>query len=72
MIRQFAEYLGIDPAITVDTVSTMGNLVSGNVPMNLHMLTTTDAVRPGDKIMIVGGGSGLAVSHSGLIWDAAA
>jgi 3-oxoacyl-(acyl-carrier-protein) synthase III len=71
MIKQFASYLGVDPAIIVDSVSTMGNLVAGNVPINLHMLANDGSLTSGDKIMIVGGGSGLAVSHSALVWDAA-
>jgi len=72
MLKQFAAYLGIDPSVQVETVSTMGNLVSGNVPINLHLLSTRGEVKLGDKVILVGGGSGLAVSHTGLIWDAAA
>jgi acyl-CoA:acyl-CoA alkyltransferase len=71
MIKQFASYIGIDPSITVDSVSTMGNLITGNVPINLHMMKQTGEVKTGDKVLIVGGGSGIAVSHVGLVWDAA-
>jgi 3-oxoacyl-(acyl-carrier-protein) synthase III len=72
MLKQIAASVGVEANKMVDTVSTMGNLVTANVPINLHLLRETGELTGGDKVLVVGGGSGLAVSHVGLVWEEAA
>ena len=54
-----------------NTVTSFGNLVTANIPVNIYNLLKDKEVRTGDKVFIAGAGSGLAISQAGLIWDAA-
>lgn len=66
-----AEYAKVPIKIMPDTVSTLGNIVTATIPVNLHKLMTEKMVSNGDKIFLSGVGSGIALSQVGLIWDAA-
>lgn len=67
-IQRMAGYMDVDPALFVETISTMGNLISGNATVGLHLLAERQQVKPGDKLVLVGGGSGIVGSHMGLVW----
>ncbi len=67
-IQRMAGYMDVDPALFVETVSTLGNLISGNVVVGLHLLAQRQQVKAGDKLVLIGGGSGIVGSHAGLIW----
>ncbi|KIS44336.1 3-Oxoacyl-[acyl-carrier-(ACP)] synthase III family protein [Kosakonia radicincitans YD4] len=67
-IQRMAGYMDVDPALFVETISTMGNLISGNATVGLHILAERQQLKPGDKLVLVGGGSGIVGSHMGLIW----
>jgi 3-oxoacyl-[acyl-carrier-protein] synthase-3 len=57
----FQRILGIDDALsTWDFGATTGHLGAADNLVGLHHLVTTDAVRPGDTVLLVGGGSGFA------------
>lgn len=71
VFKRHAEYAKISLDIMPDTVSTLGNLVTANIPLNLYNLYKYQEVKSREKIFIAGAGSGLAVSQAGLIWDAA-
>lgn len=53
--------LGIDDVLsTWNFGATTGHLGAADNVVGLHHLVTTDAVRPGDTVLLVGGGSGFA------------
>ncbi|MEU4745954.1 ketoacyl-ACP synthase III family protein, partial [Actinosynnema sp. NPDC023658] len=57
----FQRILGIDDALsTWDFGATTGHLGAADNLVGLHHLVTTGAVRPGDTVLLVGGGSGFA------------
>lgn len=71
VFKQHAQYARISTEIMPNTVSTLGNLVTATIPVNLHNLRVHTEVKRGDKIFLSGSGSGLAISQAGLIWDVA-
>lgn len=66
-----ADYAGVSAAIMPDTVSTMGNITSATIPVNLYNLRKNRDIKNGEKVFIAGAGSGLSISQTGLVWDAA-
>ncbi len=66
-----ARYAKISPEIMPNTVTTLGNLITASIPVNLHNLRINNEIEPGQKVFIAGAGSGLSVSQAGLIWEAA-
>lgn len=66
-----SEYSRISQAIMSDTVTTMGNIASATIPMNLYNLLKNKDIQLGEKVFIAGAGSGLSISQAGLVWDAA-
>ena len=71
IFKHHVKYAGISLDVMTDTVTTMGNLITANIPVNLYNLMKNKEVKNGDKVFIAGAGSGLSVSQSGLIWNAA-
>lgn len=70
--RMHARYAQIPLGLMSNTVSTMGNLVSATIPVNLHKLAEKQELSDGDRVFISGSGSGLSISQAGLIWEKAA
>jgi 3-oxoacyl-[acyl-carrier-protein] synthase-3 len=66
-----ARYAKISSKIMPNTVTEFGNLVTANIPVVLHKLQENHGVINGSRVFISGAGSGLAISQTGLIWDAA-
>lgn len=66
-----AAYSGIERSRMTDTVSTLGNITSATIPVNLHRLAEEGVAQPGDNVMISGAGSGLSISQTALVWDGA-
>jgi 3-oxoacyl-[acyl-carrier-protein] synthase-3 len=62
---------GIRPEIMPNTVTVLGNITTATIPVNIHGFTEKNEVEQGDKIFISGAGSGVSISQTGLIWDAA-
>lgn len=71
VFKHHAQYAGISLSIMPNTVSSLGNLVTANIPVNIYNLMKSKEVKVGEKVFIAGAGSGLAISQAGLIWDAA-
>jgi len=71
VFKQHAKYAKISMDIMPNTVTALGNLVTANIPLNLHILYKNQQVKNGQKVFISGAGSGLAISQAGLIWNAA-
>ncbi len=67
-----AEYAKVPIEIMPNTVSTLGNIVTATIPVNLHILASDRSVGYGEKIFISGVGSGISLSQAGLVWDKAA
>lgn len=70
--KMHADYSGIPISLMSNTISTMGNLVTATIPVNLHELSNNHELKKGNKVFIAGAGSGLSISQAGLIWEAAA
>ncbi len=64
-----SEATGISPSKMCETVITRGNLVAATIPVNLYNLQKNNRVNAGQKVGIVGAGSGVCAGHAGLIWD---
>ncbi len=62
---------GIPLEIIPKTVDTMGNLITANIPMVLHLLSINQEVKAGNRVFLSGAGSGISISQAGLIWEAA-
>lgn len=71
VFNHHARYAQISTDIMPDTVTSLGNLVTANIPVNLYNLAISGEMQVGDKVFIAGAGSGLAVSQAGLVWGAA-
>lgn len=71
VFKHHARYAGISTKIMPNTITSLGNLVSANIPVAFYNIMKNKEVSAGDKIFVAGAGSGLAVSQAGLIWDAA-
>jgi len=71
MLKSIAEYVGVPLDAMVDTVTHFGNLSTANIPLNLYLLQKNREIAQGQKVLLTGGGSGIAISKAGLIWDAA-
>lgn len=63
---------GVPPSIMPKTVDVLGNLITANIPLNIHYCVVEQELRTGDKIYLSGSGSGISLSQAGVIWDAAA
>lgn len=69
--RKLAHYIAAFSQIpldrSIDTISTLGNVVTANIPVSLQAAAKCLTTR--EKVLISGAGSGLVVSHTGLVWD---
>lgn len=71
IFRQHARYAGISLDIMPNTLTELGNMITANIPINLYKLAKNKEVTHGQKLFLSGSGSGLAISQTGLVWDAA-
>lgn len=69
MLQVIIDQLGIDPAKVVTTVEEVGSIVAASIPVCLDRLLRTRPVRPGDRILMLGVGSG--VSYGGIVYRVA-
>jgi 3-oxoacyl-[acyl-carrier-protein] synthase III len=60
MLDLVINLLGVDPAKVVRVVHEIGSVVSASIPSSLDRLFRTRPVKPGDRILMIGVGSGLA------------
>lgn len=60
MLDTMVKTLGIDRSRFVRVVDEVGSVVSASIPTSLDRLLRTRAVKPGDRILMIGVGSGLA------------
>jgi 3-oxoacyl-[acyl-carrier-protein] synthase-3 len=66
-----SDILGVPLDIMPKTVSTLGNLITANIPLCVNNFYTDQEVNSGSKIYLSGVGSGISLSQAGLIWEAA-
>src|SRR6266566_6125720 len=59
VFKRHAQYAKVSLDTMPNTVTTMGNLITANIPVCLHRLEQNHEVKYGQKIFIAGGGSGL-------------
>jgi 3-oxoacyl-(acyl-carrier-protein) synthase III len=60
MLNVISEALGVDPAKIVPVVQEVGSIVSASIPVSLDRLMRTRPVKPGDQILMIGVGTGVA------------
>lgn len=65
MIESICEKSSIPLAKTLQSVQEMGNTSSASIPLALQVGVNTGQLKPGDRILVYGFGSGL--THAGLI-----
>lgn len=65
------QLMGIPLQIMHRSVDTLGNLITANIPMSINEFYVNNEVKNDDKIYMSGTGSGISLSQTGLIWDAA-
>lgn len=71
VFHKHARYARLPVEIMPNTLSSLGNITSATIPVNLHRLVEAGALQDQDKIFLSGTGSGLTISQSGLVWEAA-
>lgn len=71
LFRMHRDLLGVPYEAMPNTADIYGNLVTANVPVNLHRSVLNHELRAGDKIYLSCAGSGFSVGQAGLIWDSA-
>ncbi len=59
MLTTIVEVLGVDPAKIVPVVEDVGSVVAASIPASLDRLLRTRPVKPGDRVLMIGVGSGL-------------
>ncbi len=64
--RQLVERLGLDPAKDFTTYEHLGNVGSVSLPITLAEAVRAGAVKTGDKIALLGIGSGLSSMMMGV------
>lgn len=68
MHHRIVDLLGVDPAITEETVSAHGNLASVSLPVQLHRALEQGRVRPGSLVALVGLAGGISLGVTVLRW----
>ena len=66
--RKLYEALGLDLAKDFSTFETLGNMGSVSLPATLALAAEAGAVRAGDKVALLGIGSGLNCMMLSLEW----
>jgi len=60
LLERIIEGLSLDPARVVRVVHDVGSVSSASIPISLHRLRESGRVRPGDRILMLSVGTGLA------------
>ena len=68
-IRLHHKTTGVPLQIIANSVTTLGNLVTATIPVNLHNITEQCELQSGDKVYLSGAGSGISISQAGMVWD---
>ncbi|MCC6465146.1 MAG: 3-oxoacyl-ACP synthase III [Planctomycetes bacterium] len=66
--RLLFEKLELDPSRDFATVETLGNIGSVSLPLSLSLGARQGAVKPGQKVALLGIGSGLVCLNLGVQW----
>jgi 3-oxoacyl-[acyl-carrier-protein] synthase III len=69
MLESIVKTLGVDPARVVPIVHEIGSVAAASIPVSLDRLMRTRPVRAGDKILMVGVGTG--VSYGAILYQIA-
>ena len=58
--------MSIDKSKASKTLDRFGNLTTATIPANYDLLKKSGTLKPGDRCLVVGGGSGVSLSHIGI------
>ncbi|GGX13769.1 beta-ketoacyl-ACP synthase III [Streptomyces noursei] len=65
-----SDALGIPPERVPSNIATVGNTAAASIPLLLTDAAAEGALRPGDRVLLVAFGSGLAWAATTLVWPA--
>ncbi|WP_139416431.1 3-oxoacyl-ACP synthase III family protein [Agromyces laixinhei] len=68
MHRRIVDLLGVDPAITEETISAHGNLASVSLPVQLERALGRGRIRSGDLVALVGLAGGISLGVTVMRW----
>ncbi|MFQ5994624.1 MAG: 3-oxoacyl-ACP synthase III family protein [Acidiferrobacterales bacterium] len=71
IFKLYAKNMHVPVGIMPNTVSTLGNIITATIPVNLYRLIVNNDVEDGQKVVLSGAGSGICTDQAGLIWRAA-
>lgn len=71
LLTELSEACGLSAATTHRTVEECGNMGSASIPVTLDAAVTSGAIRPGDLVLLMGFGGGMAVGNCLLRWSGA-
>jgi 3-oxoacyl-[acyl-carrier-protein] synthase-3 len=60
MLRGIAERYGFEPSRLMPVVEEIGSVAAASIPFSLDLLLRTRPVRPGDRVLMLGVGAGVA------------
>ena len=66
--EQMLDRLKLKQCPTFDTFETLGNTGSAALPITLAMLAEQNQIQRGDKVALLGIGSGLSSTMLGVLW----
>lgn len=67
--KMHSQYSDVPVDLMSNSISTMGNLATASIPLNLHNLSLNRELADGDKIFVAGAGSGLSISQAAFVWE---
>jgi 3-oxoacyl-[acyl-carrier-protein] synthase-3 len=65
---RFLESIGLDPAIDFSTFPFLGNVGSVSLPLTMAMGVERDPPAEGNRLALLGIGSGLCCAMLGVVW----
>lgn len=71
VFKYHAKNIKLPLEIMPNTITTLGNITTATIPVNLYNVIGNKEVSAGEKLYLSGAGSGISSGQAGLIWDAA-
>ena len=69
LIEAVADGLGIAPERLPMNIARVGNTTSASIPLLLHEASRAGELRPGERVLLVGFGTGYSVGVTSLLWS---
>lgn len=59
---------GVPASKMPNSYEKFGNLITGNIPVCVDGIRSTNRIAEGDRVWLAGAGSGVCAGHAGLVW----